>query len=106
MLTLRDHILLTWNYGKTPLVIGGVYNLFCTFLLADSFSYTFFVDAFILNAVLLAIVLYLKNVFRDRDAVFFYINLGLSPRKMLARVIGADFLALALLQTTVLLCHG
>ena len=25
-MTLRDHILLTWNYGKAPLLVGGVYN--------------------------------------------------------------------------------
>ena len=105
-MTLRDHIFLTWNYGKAPLLVGGVYNLFCTYLLANGFSYTFFVDAFILKAILVAITLYLVKQFRDRDAVFFYINLGLSRRKMLTLVVLADFLALAILLTIVLLCNG
>lgn len=89
-MTLRDHIFLTWNYGKAPLLVGGVYNLFCTYLQATGFSYAFFVDAFILKAVLVAITLYLVKQFRDRDAVFFYINLGLSRRKMLIRVVLAE----------------
>ena len=105
-MTFRDHIRLTWNYGKTPLLIGGVYNLFCTFLLVNSFSYAFFVDTFIFKSILVAITFYLVKQFRDRDAVFFYINLGLSLRKMLVRVILTDFLALAILQTIVLLCNG
>lgn len=73
-MTLRDRISLTWNYGKTQLLIGAVYNLFCFGLLAGQFSYTFFVDSFILKAVLLPIVLFLLHLFRDRDAFFFYTN--------------------------------
>ena len=105
-MTLRDRISLTWNYGKTQLLIGAVYNLFCFGLLAGQFSYTFFVDSFILKAVLLPIVLYLLHLFRDRDAFFFYINLGLSRRKLEFSVILADFLMLAALEIPVLLING
>ena len=105
-MTLGNRISLTWRYGKVQLLIGAVYNLFCAGLLAGEVSYTFFVDAFILKAVLTAIILYLVHQFRDRDAIFFYINLGLSRRKLQISVILADFLALAILLTSVLVIHG
>ena len=105
-MTLRDRISLTWRYGKAQLLIGAVYNLFCTGLLAEQVSYTFFVNSFILKALLTAVTLYLVKQFSDRDAIFFYINLGLSRRKLQVSVILADFLALALLLTAVLLIHG
>ena len=105
-MTLRDRISLTWRYGKAQLLIGAVYNLFCTGLLAEQVSYTFFLDSFILKAVLTAITLYLVKQFRDRDAIFFYINLGLSRRKLQISVILADFLMLAILLTSVLIFHG
>ena len=105
-MTLGNRISLTWRYGKAQLLIGAVYNLFCAGLLANGFSYSFFVDSFILKAVLTAITLYLVKQFRDRDAIFFYINLGLSRRKLQISVILADFLALAILLTSVLIFHG
>ena len=105
-MTLGNRISLTWRYGKAQLLIGAVYNLFCTGLLAGEVSYTFFVDAFILKAALTAITLYLAHQFRDRDAIFFYINLGFSRRKLQISVILTDFLALATLLTSVLLIHG
>jgi len=64
------------------------------------------VDSFILKGVLMAITLFLVKQFRDRDAIFFYINLGLSRRKLLISVILADFLALAILMTVTLLIYG
>ena len=103
---LQDRIYLTWKYGKTQFLVGGVYNLFCTILLWNGFSYTFFVQAFILKAVLYAITLYLAKLFRDRDSIFFYINLGLSSRKLQLSVLLIDFLALAILLTAVLLLRG
>jgi hypothetical protein len=105
-MTLRDRISLTWRFGKAQLLIGTVYNLLCTGLLAEDVSYAFFVDAFILKAVLTAITLYLVKQFRDRDAIFFYINLGLSRKKLQISVILADFLALVILLTSVLIFHG
>ena len=105
-MTLRDRISLTWRYGKTQLLIGAVYNLVCMNFLLNGISYTFFVDCFIVKAVVTAITLYLVSIFQDRDAIFFYINLGLSRRKLQISVILADFLALAILLTSVLAIHG
>ena len=105
-MTLRDRISLTWRYGKGIFLIGAVYNLVCAGFQTLGFSYTFMVDSFILKVVLLAITLYLVKQFRDRDAIFFYINLGLSRRKLLVSVILADFLALAILMTVTLLIYG
>jgi len=105
-MTLRDRISLTWRFGKTLFLIGAVYNLVCADLQTLGFSYTFMVDSFILKGVLMAITLFLVKQFRDRDAIFFYINLGLSRRKLLVSVILADFLALAILMTVTLLIYG
>jgi len=105
-MTLRDRISLTWRYGKGIFLIGAVYNLVCAGLQTLGFSYTFMVDSFILKGVLMAITLFLVKQFRDRDAIFFYINLGLSRRKLLVSVILADFLALAILMTVTLLIYG
>ena len=70
------------------------------------FSYTFMVDSFILKGVLMAITLYLVKQFRDRDAIFFYINLGLSRRKLLISVVLIDFLSLAVLMAIMHLIYG
>ncbi len=105
-MTLRDRISLTWRYGKAQLLIGAVYNLVCMSFLMNGISYSFFVDCFIVKAVVTAITAYLVSKFRDRDAIFFYINLGLSRRKLNISVILADFLALAVLLTSVLIFHG
>ena len=105
-MTLLDRISLTWRYGKGLFLIGGVYNLVCAGFQSGGFSYTFLVDSFIIKAVLTAITVYLMKQFRDRDAVFFYINLGLSPQKLLVSVILTVFLALAILMTIALLIYG
>lgn len=105
-MTLRDRISLTWCYGKGIFIIGAVYNLVCAGFQTLGFSYTFMVDSFILKGGLLAITLYLVKQFRDRDAIFFYINLGLSRRKLLASVILIDFLALAVLMTIMYFIYG
>ena len=105
-MTLRDRISLTWRYGRAQLLIGAVYNLVCMNYLLSEISYTFFVDCFIIKVVVSSITLYLVSRFRDRDAIFFYINLGLSRRKLEISVILADFLALAILLISVLIIHG
>ena len=105
-MTLLDRISLTWRYGKAQLLIGAVYNLVCMSFLLGGISYTFFVDCFIVKVVVTAIVMYLASKFRDRDAIFFYINLGLSRRKMLISIVLADFLTLAILLISVLLIYG
>ena len=105
-MTLRDRISITWNYGKGLFLIGGVYNVMCTLLLARSFSYTGFVDSFIFKALVTVVSLYLLRQFQTRDAILFYINLGLSRRKLLISVLVTDFLVLAVLLTIVLLLNG
>ncbi len=105
-MTFRDRIFLTWRYGKAQLLIGAVYNLVCMSFLLSEISYTFFVDCFIMKVVVTAIIMYLASKFQDRDSIFFYINLGLSRRKLQVSVILADFLALAILLTTAMFFHG
>ena len=105
-MSFRDRISLIWNYGKAHFIVGGLYNVFCTLLLAGGFSYSLFVDAFIMKVVVYAVTLFLALQFRNRDAIFFYINLGLSRRKLQLDVLAVDFLVLVIMLTTVLLIHG
>ena len=105
-MTPRDRISLTGRYGKGIFLIGAVYNLVCAGFQTLGFSYTFMVDSFILKGVLLAITLYLVKQFRDRDAIFFYINLGLSRRKLLISVVLIEFLSLAVLMAIMHLIYG
>jgi len=64
------------------------------------------VDAFILKAIVSALTYYLTKQFQNRDAIFFYINLGLSRRKLQLSVVLIDYLTLAILFTTLLLLNG
>ena len=105
-MTSRDRISLTWRYGKGIFLIGAVYNLVCAGFQTLGFSYSFVVDSCILKGVLMAITLYLVMLFRDRDAIFFYINLGLSRRKLLISVVLIDFLSLAVLMAIMHLIYG
>lgn len=105
-MTLWDRISLTWRYGTGIFLIGAVYNVVCAGFQSGGFSYSFMVDSFIIKAVVTAIVVYLTDQFRDRDAIFFYINLGLSRGRLLFSVILVDFLVLALLMTIMRLIYG
>ena len=105
-MNLHDRISLTWRYGKAQLLIGAVYNLVCMNWLLSGISYTFFVDCFIVKVLVTAITMYLASKIRNRDAIFFYINLGLSIRKLQISVILADFLMLVILLAFVLIFHG
>lgn len=105
-MTLKEKIYLTWSYGKVQFLVGVVYNIMCAQLLANSFFYSIFVDAFILKAVVYATTFYLVKQCRNRDVVFFYINLGLSTRKMQLTILLIDFLTLALILSTIMLLHA
>ena len=105
-MTLLDRISLTLRYGKAQLLIGAVYNLVCMNFLLSGISYTFFVDCFIVKVLVTALTMYLASKFRDRDAIFFYINLSLSRGKLQFSVVLADSLMLAILLTSVLVFHG
>ena len=105
-MTLRDHIYLTWNYGKGLLLTGAVYNLVCTGLMAGYISYAGLVDCFIFKVPVAAVTLLLFLSARSRDANFFYIDLGLCPRRLITRILVIDFLMLAILMAIVLLANG
>ena len=105
-MTLRDQIFVTWNYGKGLLLTGAVYNLVCTGLMVSDVSYAGFVDSFIIKVPVAAVTLLLFLSARSRDADFFYIDLGFSPRRMIIRILAIDFLMLAILLTIVLLVNG
>ena len=96
---------LVWMYGKWIILAGGLFNLACTAFLAGAFSYTGLVAAFILKMLFTAVVLYLHRQFEDRDAVFFYINLGLSRKRLMAATLSIDFGFLMLLEILIVLCR-
>ena len=99
VLSIGNKILLTLSYGKVFLVFGTLFNGACMFFLSQSFFYSGLVLAFILKAFFTALVWYLRSQFVSRDAVFFYINLGCSPRKLLAGALAIDFGLLFLMLT-------
>ena len=103
MASWMERILLTAGYGKGLLILGGLFNVVCATLLASAFSYAGVVWAFMLKTVFTAVVLYLRKQFEKRDAVFFYINLGLTRKGMMTAVLTADYLVLATLLTIIML---
>ena len=105
MAKIGRNIGLVWMYGKWIILIGGLYNLACTSFLAWAFSYAGLVVAFILKTLFTAVVLYLHRVFEARDAVFFYINLGLSRKRLMAATLAIDFGFLLLLEILIALCR-
>ena len=105
MVNIRRNIGLMWMYGKWIILAGGLYNLVCAAFLAGAFSYVALVDAFILKMLFTAVVLYLYRRFEDRDAVFFYINLGLSRKRLMAATLSIDFGFLVLLEILIALCR-
>ena len=106
-MTFRDRFYLTWSYGKAQLVVGFAYNLFCLVVLSSAHvTYALFVDAFILKFVVYPMTFYLVKQLRDRDTIFFYINLGLSPRRLQLGVFLIDFLSFAFILTIILMLHG
>ena len=105
MAKIGRNIGLVWMYGKWIILIGGLFNLACTSFLAWAFSYMGLVTAFILKTPFTAVVLYLHRVFESRDAVFFYINLGLSRKRLMAVTLSIDFGFLLLLEILITLCQ-
>ena len=105
MARIGKHLGLVWMYGKWIILAGGLYNLVCAAFLAGAFSYMGLVNAFILKMLFTAVVLYLHRRFEDRDAVFFYINLGLSRKRLMAATMSIDFGFLLLLEILITLCQ-
>ena len=101
VLSWGNKVLLTLSYGRVFLLFGTLFNLACTFFLSQSFFDSGLILAFILKAGFTVVVWYLWRQFVSRDAVFFYINLGCSPRKLLAGALAIDFGLLFLLLSLV-----
>lgn len=96
---------LVWQYGKWLFVVGGLYNLACIGALAGAFSYAGLVYAFLLKLVFTAVVLYLHRKFEDRDAIFFYINLGLNRKYLMVWTLAVDFGVFVLMEVLLVLCQ-
>ena len=96
---------MVWMYGKWMILVGGLYNLACTSFLAWAFSYMGLITAFILKTPFTAVVLYLHRVFENQDAVFFYINLGLSRKRLMAATLSIDFGFMLFLEILIVLCR-
>ena len=105
MAKVARNIGLVWMYGKWMILVGGLYNLACTSFLAWAFSYMGLVTAFILKIPFTAVLLYLHRVFENRDAVFFYINLGLSRKRLMAATLSIDFGFLLFLEILIAVCR-
>ena len=103
MSSWMEKVLLTAGYGKWLLVLGGLFNVVCAMLLASAFSFSGIVLSFLLKSMFTAVVLYLWTQFEKRDAVFFYINLGLTRGGMLTAVLAVDYLALAILLAIIMI---
>lgn len=103
MRSWMEKVLLAAEYGEGLLVLGGLFNVVCASLLAMAFSYAGVMYAFLMKGVFTMVVLYLRSLFEKRDAVFFYINLGLTRKGMLTGVLAMDFVALALLLAVIML---
>ena len=97
MISFGDRIRLTVSYGWVLLVCGALFNVVCGLLLATSFIYSGIVFSLILKLLCTGAMLYLQRQFEHRDAVFFYINLGLTRRGMLATALSIDYLVWAIM---------
>ena len=91
------------GYGAGLLVLGGLFNAVCAVLLSMGFFYGAIVIMLILKTGVTAMSLYLMRQFENRDTVFFYINLGLSRRRMLKTVLAVDYLVWAAIIVIILL---
>ena len=103
MVSWMEKIRLTLGYGAGLLVLGGLFNAVSASLLSMSFFYSGIFLSLILKAGVTAVSLYLNRQFENRDAVYFYINLGLSRRRMLTTVLAVDYLVWAALMAVILL---
>ena len=101
MIAWKDRFRLTMEYGAGLLVWGGLFNAACAvFMTAESISVSL-----LLKLGVTAASVYLNRQFENRDAVYFYINLGLNRRRMLAEVLAFDYLVWAVLLVIKLLAR-
>ena len=102
---IGKHIGLVWQYGRWIILAGVLFNVACSALLAVAFSYGVMVGGWVLKGMYTAVVLYLHRVFEDRDAIFFYINLGLNRKCLMAGTLGIDFGLFLLMEILIALCQ-
>lgn len=102
MVSWMERVRLRLGYGVVLLVMGGLFNAVSASLLSMAFFYSGIFITLILKTGVTAVTLYLKRRFENRDAVFFYINLGLNRRRMLAAVLAVDYLVWAVLMVIIL----
>ena len=99
MVSWMDRIRLTLEYGAGLLVLGGLFNAVCAVFLSSVLIF----ESLLLKVGITVASLYLNWQFENRDAVFFYINLGLNRRRMLATVLAVDYLVWAAMVVIILL---
>ena len=102
---MGKHIALVWQYGKWIVAAEMLYNAVCAAFLAEAFSYAGLVSGLLLKMMFTPVVLYLRRLFEDRDAVFFYINLGWSRKRLLAGTLAIDFVVYLLMGIVIALCQ-
>ena len=105
MISFWDRVRLSFSYGWLLLFSGAVLNLVSGLLLTTSFIYSGIVLSLIIKLLCSGVVLYLQRQFENRDAVYFYINLGLTRRRMLATVLAFDYLVWAFMVTIIVIAQ-
>ena len=88
MISWMDRFRLSMEYGTGLLIWGGLFNDASAVFMTTEMIF----ESMVLKGGVTAVSLYLTRQFENRDAVFFYINLGLSRRRMLATVLAVDYL--------------
>ena len=105
MISFWDRARLSFSYGWVLLICGALFNVVSGILLATSFIYSGIVLSLILKVLGTGVMLYLQRQFEHRDDVFFYINLGLSRKRLMAATLAIDFGFLLLLEILIALCQ-
>lgn len=105
VISFWDKARLAMSYGKVLLVCGALFNVVCAYFLGTFFFYAGVMESLILKVMCTGVVLYLMRQLEHRDAVFFYVNLGLTRRGMLATVLGLDYLVWAMLMTIIIIAQ-
>lgn len=105
MISFWDRARLSFSYGWVLLFCVALFNVVCGLLLATSFIYSGILLSLILKLLCTGVLLYLQRQFEHRDAVYFYINLGLTRRRMLTAVLAIDYLVWALMITIIVIAQ-
>jgi len=105
VISFWDRVRLSFSYGWLLLFSGAVLNLVSGLLLATSFIYSGIVLSLIIKLLCTGVVLYLQRQFEHRDDVFFYINLGLTRRRMLVEALAFDYLVWAIMITVIVIAQ-